>query len=417
MLRTTRNRSGRAVGIAAAAGMIVAAVAGTALADNVSAPAIRAVKGLNTGLGDPIAVTRDGAGRSYVTDFSADSVSVFAPNATGDVAPVRILKGATTTLDGPESMAVDDNGFLYVANVVTSSVLEFSPGASGNVAPANSFGTGGGTFALTLDDSGQIYVGNGAGIVKVFGPNASGAGPTPLRTITGASTQLTNVLGLFVDDASGRLWAANGAGDSVLAFAPTATGDQAPTRLIKGDQTGLDEPRGVTVDSAGRIYVTNAGSNTVSVFAPSANGNVAPLRTISGVATGLSQPWGIALGSGNVISVVNRSTDALATYGPLFAAAKPGKPNDLGVSGATGGKQRTISWGEPTSDGGADITDYKVVVKKSGKTLINKTVDGSKLELVVKKKQLAGGVDKVSVSAINSKGAGPAVTRSFPVKK
>lgn len=417
MYRTpTKRRTTHVAGLAAAAGLIVAGIAPTALADNVSIPPTRTVQGLNTGLGDPIAVIRDGGGRSYVTDFTADSVSVFARTADGDVAPVRTLKGAATLLDGPESMAVDANGFLYVANVVTGSVLEFAPGASGNVAPANSFGTGGGTFALALDDAGRIYVGNAGTTIKVFGPNASGPAPTPLRTISGTTTQLTNVLGLAVDG-SGRTWAANGAGDSVLAFSPNASGDVAPTRLIKGDQTGLDDPRGITLDSAGRIYVTNAGNNTVGVFAPGANGNVAPLRTLSGVATGLGEPWGIALGSGNTLSVVNRSADALSTYAPLFAVTKPGKPTDLKVRGAVAGRQRTIAWHEPASDGGANITGYRVVVEKGGRTILSTRVAGSKHELVVKRSQLADGTNKVSVSAINGKGTGPAARKSFQVRK
>jgi hypothetical protein len=221
MFRTaSKTRTTRAVGLTAIAALIVAGVASSALADNVSSPPIRTVKGLNTGLTDPIAVTRDSSGRSFVSDFSAGSVSVFSPGANGDVAPTRIVKGAATLLNGPESMAVDDNGFLYVANVNTGSVLEFAPGATGNVAPANSFGTGGGAFALALDSGGKIYVGDASTTIKVFGPNASGGAPAPLRTITGPSTQLTNVLGLYVED-SGRTWAANGGGNSLLALRPT----------------------------------------------------------------------------------------------------------------------------------------------------------------------------------------------------
>jgi len=416
MLRTVTPTT-RAVGLVAASGLIVTGLAGAALANNVNTTPIRDVKGTNTALSQPIGLTRDASGKSYVSDFTNDSVSVFGKTANGDVGPQRTIKGPNTLLDGPESMAVDDNGFLYVANVVAQKVTEYAPGASGNVAPANSFGTGGGAFALALDDSGRIYVGDAANAIKVFGANATGGAPAPLRTISGANTQLSNVLGLVVDDHSGRVWAANGAGNSVLAFSPTATGDEAPTRVIKGDQTGLSQPRGIALDGAGRIYVTNSGSNVVSVFAPNASGNVAPIRTLSGVATTLSQPWGVSVASGNVLSVVNVSGAALATYGPLFPATKPGKPTDLQVAGARGATNRPATWDDPASDGGADITGYHLVVKKGTHTVLTRNVGGATHKVVLKRSQLADGINKVFVSAKNAKGTGPAATRTFVVNK
>jgi hypothetical protein len=260
-------------------------------------------------------------------------------------------------------------------------------------------------------------VGNAGNTIKVFGANATGGAPAPQRTISGANTQLSNVLGLVVDDHSGRVWAANGAGNSVLAFSPTATGDEAPTRVIKGDQTGLSQPRGIALDGAGRIYVTNSGSNVVSVFAPNASGNVAPIRTLSGVATTLNQPWGVAVASGNILSVVNVSGAALATYGPLFPATKPGKPTDLQVSGAKGASKRNATWDDPVSDGDADITGYRVVVKKGTHTLLTRNVGAAAHKVVLKRTQLANGVNKVFVSAKNAKGTGPAATRTFTVRK
>ena len=172
-----------------------------------------------------------------------------------------------------------------------------------------------------------------------------------------------------------------------------------------------------SLDHAGRIYVTNAGSNTVSVFAPTANGNVAPLRTLSGVATTLSQPWGIWVSTTNLVSVVNSSGDALATYPALFAIKRPGKPTGLKVSGTATARTRTISWKAPTSDGGAVVTRYKVVVKKGTRLVLAKTLGAARTRLAVSRSRLADGTNVVTVSAINNKGAGAAAKKAFAVRK
>ncbi|HVA34097.1 MAG TPA: hypothetical protein VNG31_08120, partial [Candidatus Baltobacteraceae bacterium] len=72
----------------------------------------------------------------------ANRIVVFAPNATGDVAPVRVIAGSKTLLHSPSGIAVDGAGYVYVGNIVYSSsqlqkwpLLVFGPNADGNVAP------------------------------------------------------------------------------------------------------------------------------------------------------------------------------------------------------------------------------------------------------------------------------------------
>jgi DNA-binding beta-propeller fold protein YncE len=63
------------------------------------------------------------------------------------------------------------------------------------------------------------------------------------------------------------------------------------------DNTGLNLPVGLVVDSQGNIYVANNNGEDILEFAPitSASGpqNVAPIATISGGMTGLNIPLGI----------------------------------------------------------------------------------------------------------------------------
>lgn len=48
-------------------------------------------------------------------------------------------------------------------------------------------------------------------------------------------------------------------------------------------------------DPPGTIYVADLSSQSIDVFAPDATGNAAPIRVIKGTDTGLSNPWGVHL--------------------------------------------------------------------------------------------------------------------------
>jgi len=84
-----------------------------------------------------------------------------------------------------------------------------------------------------------------------------------------------------VDPDTGDLYVANDIGQSVLVFKETDKGNVAPTRIIKGNRTGLLNPSGVFVDSKHKeLWVANFGNASAVVYPLNANGNVAPIRTI-----------------------------------------------------------------------------------------------------------------------------------------
>ena len=123
----------------------------------------------------PYAPAVDRKGNLYVADTASPDISapaptapivVFAPGATGSVAPSRTLSGALTTLSfgTPRGMATDPAGNLYVTNVVSgvSSILIFAPGATGNASPLRDI-TGSNTQlgcvgGIALDNEGYLYV-------------------------------------------------------------------------------------------------------------------------------------------------------------------------------------------------------------------------------------------------------------------
>jgi hypothetical protein len=89
-------------------------------------------------------------------------------------------------------------------------------------------------------------------------------------------------------------------GGAILVYSPDD--DATPVTVITGPHTGLDEPRGIAVDSGGYIYVENDGSpsddkgGSVTIYSPTSNSDAAPVSAISGPMTGIHFPHGIALG-------------------------------------------------------------------------------------------------------------------------
>src|SRR5262249_12398685 len=98
-----------------------------------------------------------------------------------------------------------------------------------------------------------------------------------------------------------RIFVVDESRSAVLSYAPAATGDVAPDRVVGRALTGP----GIAVDSTGRTYVANAWLNTISIFAPGATGDALPIATIRGGKTGLDSPEGIALDRGSNLYVAN----------------------------------------------------------------------------------------------------------------
>lgn len=70
--------------------------------------------------------------------------------------------------------------------------------------------------------------------------------------------------------------------DSVLKFAPSASGNVAPAAIIHGPATKLEGTGAIAIDSSGDIYVSIGTSFDQSVleFAPNGIGDVGPIREI-----------------------------------------------------------------------------------------------------------------------------------------
>jgi DNA-binding beta-propeller fold protein YncE len=165
-----------------------------------------------------------------------------------------MLQGINTGLEAPHGLAVDvKNQLLYVDNW-------------------------GMTDQIALPGSGRFNPPS----IKVYPLNAKGDTP-PVRVIQGDNTQLNWPGAMALDSETGDLYVANDVNHSVLVFGGIAyiNGNVPPTRVIKGDRTGLQNPTGVFIDARHQeLWVSNLGNSSATVYPLKAGGNVAPLRTI-----------------------------------------------------------------------------------------------------------------------------------------
>jgi hypothetical protein len=295
-------------------------------------------------------IQRDGARPGYVPacpcwyvanegggPFGNGIIDIFPVSANGNFSPgANTIGGSNTGLLYPRDIAVGPTGTIYVANSNeggTDRVTVYTAGSSGNATPIQTI-SGSNTglsdiLGIALDAAGDIYVsssaqnGPGAQSVNVFAPAATGNVAT-LRTISGALTGISHPYQLATDPA-GNLYVANSS--NILVFSPGANGNVAPVRTINPGGIGVAWHHGPP--AVGRIYV--AGGNGVAIFRANANGNVTPLKTISGSLTDLNQAEGIAVGPGGAIFVGNIGQNANGTfdvtkYSP-FGVLAPGNNN------------------------------------------------------------------------------------------
>jgi len=157
---------------------------------------IREIHGFKTGLALPTGVAFDSAGNLYVANLgtSGGSVTVYAPGSSGDAIPIRTITGSNTQLaTWPSAIALDASGNLYVANPTSGpvqSITIYAPGANGNVAPIHVI-EGASTqlrdpTSVTVDSGGDVFVGDSSydGQIYEFAAGVFGDN-SPTQTING----------------------------------------------------------------------------------------------------------------------------------------------------------------------------------------------------------------------------------------
>lgn len=258
-----------------------------------------------TGTPTPTPTPVPGAqGILYVSNPNTSTILRFnnAAKANGDLGPSGVIFGALTLLNFPQHIFVDAaDDRLFVANQGGSSVLVFD-GAStktGNVAPSRSIG-GASTGLLQPSDvavdSGRnlLYVANSRDVL-VFSSASTVSGNAAFTHDIQAGFIIS---ALYLDAANDRLYLADSGANAINIYdnASTLNLKVAPSRVLTGAPTQLNQPSGIAIDAVNKLIISNAGGNSITVYANAGaiNGNIPPQVAISGANTTLAAPAQIA---------------------------------------------------------------------------------------------------------------------------
>lgn len=319
-----------------------------ALAADITSAPNYSITGGATGITNPLFITQDASGGTYVASANDSYVRYFAPGSQGNVQPTRVISGGATRLNAPYGLAVDSAGLLYVANYLSNEITVYSPTADGNAAPLYrwllqgvsgprglAFEPGTDFLAVTNDTNVQFY------------SNVSSNAPTLQRALDDApagyssgyrqSIAFTASSDFYIADFAGR----------VRHYAAGASGTTAPDRTISGAATNLDQVWSVQVQPVtNKLYVVVDGNTkAVLVFAATANGNVAPLDRYIGGSTQIIAPKVMYLNcnqfmlTDGVGAVLNFSTiDSVSCPTPAPAPAPSPSSDTLAKTGSSRGQ-------------------------------------------------------------------------------
>jgi sugar lactone lactonase YvrE len=211
-------------------------------------------------------------------------------------------------------------GLLASSFVGTGSAQAFAPGDTAPTKTMNlslnaSYSV---PYGLAFDSIGQLYVSYvtdaGESAVSVFASDWAAGSPTPVKTLTGASTGLNRPYAIAFDSMGQMYVTNNDDPSSVTVYASNwADGNTAPIKTLQGGRTGLSRPYGIAFDSTGIMYVSNYGVGARSVTAYSANwanGDTPPIKTL----TSVSYPFGIAFDDEDRMYVVDNGQSQIEVY-------------------------------------------------------------------------------------------------------
>ena len=233
---------------------------------------------------------------NYATQgLTTSQILVYPPGSTGSATPARTITPPYGFDGFVSSMTTDPAGSLYLGQA--GETLIYGPSVNGVINPTRYILTlADDTSSLAVDSSGDIYQGERSDFheIHVYSPNGPISFPTPINTITDYydSTGSATAVGLAFDTA-GSLYATyqnTDSPNSIQIYGPGASGNAEPTRTISGSATTLQNPTGISVDSAGFIYVVDytntsfinpAQDPVIKIFSPGASGNTAPAYTIT----------------------------------------------------------------------------------------------------------------------------------------
>jgi DNA-binding beta-propeller fold protein YncE len=214
-----------------------------------------------------------------------DRKSNTRPSSVSD--PKRIIGGLNTKIEFQCGLYIDPvNGDVYAVNNDTvDSLVIFSRQAIGDVKPDRELHTPHGTFGIAVDERTKelfLSVQHDNALV-VYNKTASGL-EAPIRVVQGSHTGLADPHGLALDEKRKLLFVTNHG--STHDVAPRPEGQRRRRERDNGFPLNRDD----AVPGSGRFVPPS-----ITVYAKDAKGDAAPLRTIQGSKTQFDWPTGLAL--------------------------------------------------------------------------------------------------------------------------
>ncbi len=214
-------------------------------------------------------VANGGPGTGSVVEFTPGQLAASGAPTPG----VTITTNGSGSIAVPTSLAFDGRGDLWIGNRTNDTIVSFTPGqlsATGTPSPVVTLTASAGSInfpaGLAFDHSGNLWLVNGtvSSTVVAFSPTqlAVSGSPVPKVTLSGSGTHLAEAHGPTFDR-FGNLWVSNTVTNSVTEFSPAqlaSSGTPTPVTTLAGAATGLSEPSGVLfVPSTGYTLAASDG--------------------------------------------------------------------------------------------------------------------------------------------------------------
>jgi hypothetical protein len=262
---------------------------------------------ITANISSPTRLALDANGYLYVANTAANDVTVY--NGSDDYQAVYTI--SSPNVDRPLGVALDSSGNVYVGNNASNTISVFTPNTAGNPAAGfteadfsplstdsadDAFQAPGVIFDVSFQSTEYLFVGLGpsggnSSVIEYTAPltgesipNFDANGTDDGEPCSGSIPQGPVGIALFVAPPSAAapipsyLYVDNLYNGTVYQYpASDFFGEElAPCPVPVTNNTGMNSPQGVAVDSFGNVFVSNAGTtgtnaNSIAVYAGGAS--------------------------------------------------------------------------------------------------------------------------------------------------
>src|ERR1700761_4394390 len=221
--------------------------------------------------GQPYGIAYDPTTGDIITDdFANGNVYRYSPSGV-----LLNTYSASIANGGPKDIVVDNSGNIYVANGAGSNIVKITPAGVTSTISVSGTPAFGQPDGMSIDrTTGIIYIADqNSNTVYTI---ASGA-----TVATVYKTGFTDLYGVTVNSSTGVVYVSEYTPQAdIKAIAP---GTKTVTTFISKAAGGFTDLRNLDIDAAGDIFVANYGNNSIDEFSPAGT-------LIGHIVTGLNQP-------------------------------------------------------------------------------------------------------------------------------